>query len=74
MKTKKIILLTDIIEKKVRKEKELKYYKLQLTELMVKRFWLNKDIQMTEKIISVIEREKNDEIEKRLIKAKYESD
>ena len=54
----KIILLTDFIEQKVRKEKELEYYTLQLEELQKKMFWLRKEIQLTNVIIDIVEKEK----------------
>jgi len=54
----KIVLLTDFIEQKVRKEKELEYYTLQLEELQKKMFWLRKEIQLTNVIIDIVEKEK----------------
>lgn len=56
----KILLLTDIIEQKVRKEKELSYYQAQLEELEQKMWFLRKEIDLTNMIISVIESEKAD--------------
>lgn len=56
----KILLLTDIIEQKVRKEKELSYYQEQLEELEQKMWFLRKEIDLTNMIISVIENEKAD--------------
>ena len=44
---KKIVLLTDFIEQKVRKEKELEYYTKQLEELQKKMFFLRKEIQLS---------------------------
>ena len=55
---KKIVLLTDFIEQKVRKEKELEYYTLQLEELQKKMFFLRKEIQLTNYIIEIVENEK----------------
>lgn len=57
---RKILTLTDIIEQKVRKEKELEYYQEQLEELMKKMSWLQQEIDLTNKIIYVIEQEKTD--------------
>ena len=54
----KIILLTDYIEQKVRKEKELEYYTKELEELQRKMFWLRKEIQLTNVIIDIVEAEK----------------
>ena len=55
-----ILLLTDIIEQKVRKEKELEYYQQQLEELEKKMWFLKKEIDLTNLILSVIETEKAD--------------
>ena len=54
---KKIVLLSDFIEQKVRKEKELEYYTQQLEELQKKLFFLNKEIQLTNLIIDIIDKE-----------------
>ena len=56
--SKKIILLSDYIEQKVRKEKELEYYTKELEELQRKMFWLRKEIQLTNVIIDIVEKEK----------------
>ena len=54
---RKIVLLSDFIEQKVRKEKELEYYTQQLEELQKKLFILNKEIQLTNLIIDIIDKE-----------------
>ena len=54
----KIILLTDYIEQKVRKEKELEYYTKELEELQRKMFFLRKEIQLATFIIDIVEKEK----------------
>ena len=54
----KIITLTDIIENKVVKEKELLYYKEQLEEIQRKIAYLETDLTLTKQIISLIEEEK----------------
>jgi len=54
----KIILLTDFIEQKVRKEKELEYYTKELKELEKKLWFIRKDIQLTNLIIEIVEQEK----------------
>lgn len=54
----KILLLTDIIEQKVRKEKELEYYQQQLEELQQKMWFIKKEIDLTNMIMTVIETEK----------------
>ena len=55
---KNIILLTDVIEQKVRKEKELEYYQKQMEELRRKMFFVQKEIDVTSIIIDIIEQEK----------------
>lgn len=57
-KERKIILLTDIIEQKVRKEKELEYYQKELEKLNHKMFFIRKEIDLTNLIIDLIGREK----------------
>ena len=54
---KTIILLSDIIEQKVRKEKELQYYQKQLVELQEKIHYLSKEVDLTNIIIDLIERD-----------------
>ena len=54
----KIVTLTDIIETKVVKEKELLYYKEQLEEIQRKIAYLETDLTLTKRIISLIEEEK----------------
>lgn len=55
--SEKIILLNDIMENKVRKEKELEFYQNQLEELQKKMYWVQRDIDLTNTIISIIENE-----------------
>jgi len=54
---KKIVSITDIIENKVRKQKELEYYDAQLEDLKRKKFWIEKEIQMAEFIIQAVSNE-----------------
>ena len=54
----KIILLSDYIEQKVRKEKELEYYAKELEELQKKMWFIRKEIQLTNLIIEIVEQEK----------------
>ena len=54
----KIILLTDVIETKLRKEKELEFYQKELEKLQQKMFFLRKDIEITNLCIQIIEQEK----------------
>lgn len=56
-KDKNIISITDIIENKVRKQRELDDYNIRLKELQRQKFWLEKEIQMAEFIIAAVQSE-----------------
>jgi hypothetical protein len=70
MTEKKIILLTEVLETKVRKEKELEYYAKQLEELQRKMFFVRKEIDLTNLIIEIIENEKVLDIKEHLLEKK----
>ena len=70
----KIILLSDIIEQKVRKEKELEYYQQQLQELQQKMWSIKKEIEITNLCIDVIQSEKADIVSRRLLSDDEEGD
>jgi len=53
----KIIMLADVLETRVRKEKELEYYQKELEKLQEKMFFIKKDIDITNLIIDMIEKE-----------------
>lgn len=55
---RKILFLTDIIEQKVRKEKELEFYQEELEKLTQKMGWLRREIDLTNTIIDIIQNEK----------------
>ena len=57
MKGTNIISITDIIENKVRKQKELEDYNMRLEDMKRKKFWLEKEIQMAEFIIAAVQNE-----------------
>ena len=57
MKGTNIISITDIIENKVRKQKELEDYNLRLEDMKRRKFWLEKEIQMAEFIIAAVQNE-----------------
>lgn len=54
----KLIIISDLLDSKKRKEQELKFYQDQLNELQTKMIWLKKEIQLTNEIIKMIEKEK----------------
>ena len=57
MKQNKLIFITDILATKLRKEKELEYYQEELEKLQKKMFFIQKDIEITNTIIKMIENE-----------------
>jgi len=67
---KKIILLSDVVETKLRKEKELEYYQEQLEELQRKMFFVSKEIDLTNLIIDIIEKETVLDIRERILEKK----
>ena len=75
MKDTNIISITDIIENKVRKQKELESYEAQLSELVRKKFWIEKEIRMAEFIIAAVQSEITpQQFIKALLKAELEKD
>ncbi len=54
----KIVLLSDLKDLRKQKEQELKYYSERLEELNKKLFFIRKEIELTNFIIELIEREK----------------
>ena len=57
MDKNKIVSITDIIENKVRKQREVDDYNARLEELQRQKFWLEKEIQMAEFIIAAVQSE-----------------
>ena len=52
-----IISITDVIEQKVRKQKELDDYEIRLEDLKREKFWVEKEIKMAEFIIAAVQHE-----------------
>ena len=65
-----IILLSDIIESKVRKEKELAYYQEQLRDISIKTSQLNNDLSLTQLIIDMINNDGIKDIKEYMIEKK----
>ena len=67
----KLIFLADILSSKERKEKELEYYAQEMKKLQDKMYWLRRDIDLTNTIITMIETENiidfKEHMEKRLL-------
>lgn len=70
----KLIQITDIIETRLRKEKELEYYQAELDKLQQKMFFLRKDIEITNLIINMIETEQIYDVKQNMIERKNDAD
>lgn len=55
-----IVIITDVLEMRQRKEEELVYYQEQLEILTQKMQWVRHEIDITNHIIDLIEQEKCD--------------
>lgn len=60
--TPNIILITDIYKLREQKEMELTYYRTRLDELEKKLFFIQKEIDLTNYIIDLVEKEKVENI------------
>lgn len=69
----KIILLSDIYEVRRKKEDELRFYNEELEKLKNKLFFIQKEIDITNFIIDIIERETVVDI-KQLVEQKKDSE
>ena len=67
---KSIIFITDLIESKLRKEREIEYYEEKLKEIEKKLFFLKKEQNVTETILDIIQNEKILEFDQVMIKLK----
>ena len=67
---KSIIFITDLIESKLRKEREIEYYEEKLKEIEKKLFFLKKEQNVTETILDIIQNEKVLEFDQVMIKLK----
>lgn len=64
---KRLILITDFIEQRLRKEQELEYYLKELDELESKISWLRREVDLTNTIIDMIKSENVYDIKDQLI-------
>lgn len=64
---KKLILITDFIEQKLRKEKELEFYEQELKKLEEKMYWLKREITLNNTIIEMIQQESVYDIQQGLL-------
>lgn len=58
MSDRKILFITDLIDQRLRKEKEIEYYETELEKITKKLFFLKKEKDLTELIIGIIQNEK----------------
>jgi hypothetical protein len=58
MEEKKILFITDLIDQRLRKEREIEYYEKELTKIEERLFFLRKEQQLTQFIIDIINSEK----------------
>jgi hypothetical protein len=63
----KLIQISDILETKLRKEKELEFYQQELEKLQQKMFFLRKEIEITNLCITIIENESVYDIKQNMI-------
>jgi len=63
----KLILITDFIEQKLRKEQELEYYLKELTELNKKIGFLRQEVDLTNTIINMIKAEQVHDVKERMV-------
>ena len=57
MQESNIVLITDLIEEKLRKEKELAYYEDELKRLLFRMSMVKQEINLTETIIKMIQQD-----------------
>ena len=62
----KLIIISDLLDSRARKQKELQFYNEQLKELQAKMYWVKKEIDLTTDIIEMIEQEKMLDLQKYL--------
>ena len=69
---KKIILITDLVDQRLRKEQEISYYEKELREIQERLSFLYKEKTLTETILAIIQKDKVVDIKKH-IQAKLEN-
>lgn len=63
----RIILISDFIEQKLRKEQELDFYLKELEELQRKIGWLRREVDLTNTIINMIKTEQVYDIKEQML-------
>jgi phage host-nuclease inhibitor protein Gam len=67
MEKNTIILIADVLEQKLRKEKELEYYLRELGDLQRKIGFLRKEVDLTNTIINMIKAEQIHDVKERMV-------
>lgn len=67
----RIVLLADILDQKLRKERELTYYEAQLAQLLSRMQYIKKEIEITNMIIELVTEEKIIDIQEYLNKRRH---
>ena len=62
----KLIMISEVIATRLRKEKELEYYQKQLEKIQQKMFFLKKDLDLTNLIIDLIEKERIHDVKEQM--------
>jgi len=63
----RIILIADVLEQKLRKEKELEYYLRELEKLQRKIGYLRREVDLTNTIINMIKAEQVHDVKERMV-------
>jgi len=67
MEKNTIILIADVLEQKLRKEKELEYYLRELEDLQRKIGFLRQEVDLTNTIINIIKAEQIHDVKERMV-------
>ena len=63
---RKILFITDLIDQRLRKEKEIDYYEKELVKIEERLFFLRKERELTQLIIDIIDKEKVIDLRERM--------
>ena len=63
---KKILFITDLIDQRLRKEREIDYYERELVKIEERLFFLRKEKELTQLIIDIIDKEKVIDLRERM--------
>ena len=63
---RKILFITDLIDQRLRKEKEIDYYDRELVKIEERLFFLRKEKELTQLIIDIIDKEKVIDLRERM--------